>query len=70
MFPVIDEPCPECRGVNCVRWVYSSENSDTWGCHDCGYEWLILSGDTCQSVEHSDLSEPLTYHVGVIASSS
>jgi predicted RNA-binding Zn-ribbon protein involved in translation (DUF1610 family) len=36
-----DDPCPQCGGADSTRWLESTEDGDTWGCHDCGHEWTV-----------------------------
>jgi hypothetical protein len=35
------EPCPGCDQTDCVRWVISTPDTDSWTCRWCGHEWTI-----------------------------
>lgn len=35
-----DELCPECQESNGIRWVGSTDGTDSWAC-ECGTEWVI-----------------------------
>jgi len=40
--PVVDDPCPQCDGISCLRWVDSVESFDVWQCMSCQYEFVTV----------------------------
>jgi hypothetical protein len=37
-----DGLCPGCEQACGVHWVTNTPDTDTWACHQCGTEWIIV----------------------------
>jgi len=35
------DPCPGCKEEQDIRWIETTQTTDTWACGECGYTWEI-----------------------------